>query len=197
MNTINVTYATIIIYEVVKLKYFINSREKIALERENYIEFLTSDVTQEFWDVTSVYMSYIALKKSNFAHFIEYCIHKDILLDSGFISKTDWIKLLPASEKFDKNTYEALCELRAWLEDNFGDANQAVSLIWGSDRKFSRRQAECNTYPINEAFYTEVNKIDETLSFDIQYSIYEKLLDKYNMPSCYYPFPLFKPVDYN
>lgn len=185
------------IYEVVVLKYFIDSAERKSSVHENYIEIQTSKATEEFWDETSLYMPYGAVEQSKLGYFLEHCMRKDVLFDSETISKEDWLGVLTEAEMFNENTYEAICELREWIKNQFEDVDQTIRLIWESERTLERRRAERDAYPVSQEFYEEVKAIDSNLSFEKHQEEYEKLLDKYNMPSCFYPFPLFDPDKWN
>lgn len=175
------------------MKYFIGAQERKSFGHENYLEFQTPNAKEEFWDESSLYMSYDALEKSKFGTFLEHCMHKDILFDSGSISEEDWSKVLSEAEIFNQNTYEAICELRLCLENQYNNANLPIEIIWESDRVLARRQHEREAYPVSKEFYEEVKAIDSNLSFERQEEEYEKLLKKYNMPACFYPFPLYEP----
>ena len=115
------------------MKYFINSQERKTSEHENYIEFQTSEATEEFWDKTSLYMSYDSLKKSKLDLFLSHCVHKDILFDCETISKEDWQTLLKEAEFFDNNAYDAILELYEWSVEQFKE-EQNISLIWEYER---------------------------------------------------------------
>ena len=174
------------------LKYFVNLKDVELSGHETYIEFQTVNATKEFWDETSLYISYDSLKKSKLSLFLSHCVHKDILFDAETIFKEDWSGFLTEAEIFDENTYEAICELREWLKNQFEDVDQTIRLIWESERTLEHRQAERAAYPVSQEFYEEVKAIDSNPSFEKYQEEYEKLLDKYNMPSCFYPFPLFE-----
>lgn len=179
------------------MKYFIDSEERKFSGHENYIEFQTSKATKEFWDETSLYMSCDAVEQSKLGCFLEHCMRKDVLFDSETISKEDWSGVLTEDEMFNENTYEAICELREWIKNQFEDVKQTIRLIWESERALERRRSERDAYPVSQEFYEEVKAIDSNLSFEKHQEEYEKLLDKYNMPSCFYPFPLFDPDKWN
>ena len=142
-------------------------------------------------------MPYDAVEQSKLGYFLEHCMRKDVLFDSETISKEDWSGVLTEAEMFNENTYEAICELREWIKNQFEDVDQTIRLIWESERALERRRAERDAYPASQEFYEEVKAIDSNLSFEKHQEEYEKLLDKYNMPSCFYPFPLFDPDKWN
>lgn len=179
------------------MEYFIYSEKRKASGHENYIEFQISDAIEEFWDESSLYMSYDAVERSKFGHFLEHCMREDILFDCENISKEEWAKVLAEAERFDENTYGAIHELREWLGNQFEDADRSIRLIWESERVLARRRAQREAYMVKKEFCEEVRNIDKTLSFEKQQQEYEKLLDKYNMPSCFYPFPLYEPDKWN
>lgn len=175
------------------MKYFIDSAERKSSGHENHIEIQTSKATEEFWDETSLYMPCDAVEQSKLGYFLEHCMRKDVLFDSETISKEDWLGVLTEAEMFNKNTYEAICELREWLKNQFEDVDQTIRLIWESERTLERRRAERDAYPVSQEFYEEVKSIGSELSFEKHQEEYEKILDKYNMPSYFYPLDFDDP----
>ena len=125
------------------MKYFVGSKERGTSGDERYIEFQTLDATKEFWDETSLYMSFETAESLKLGSFIEYCVYEDILFDCESISSQDWSRVLDEAKLFDEKLYEAICELRIWLEKQFEDANHNVYLIWEAERTHARLRDKC------------------------------------------------------
>ena len=119
------------------MKYFVDLKGRISSGHENYIEFQTLDTTVEFWDETSLYMSYDVAESLKLGSFIEYCVYEDILFDCESISSQDWSKVLEVAKLFNEKLYEAICELRIWLEKQFGDVDHTVYLVWEAERTYA------------------------------------------------------------
>ena len=172
------------------MKYFVNSGGRKNHGNEFYVEFRISGAKNELRDESLLYMPCYSMAETDFAHFISHCIQKDILFDSETISGEEWQKLLIEAKMFGESAYEAICELWEWAKQNSDNIENRVELIWESERILAQRSKERETYPVNPEFYEEVKRIDQNMNFEQMQEEYEKLLDKYNMPSCFYSISL-------
>ena len=90
-----------------------------------------------------------------------------------------------------------ISELSEWMSVNQAES---VGLNWASDRALARRRAQREAYSVDPKFYEEVQEMYERYKdvplFEqagVTERAYEDLLRKYNMPSCFFPFPLYEP----
>ena len=70
-------------------------------------------------------------------------MYEDILFGCESISSQDWSRVLDEAKLFDEKLYEAICELRIWLEKQFEDANHNVYFIWEAERTLARLRDKC------------------------------------------------------
>ena len=92
---------------------------------------------------------------------------------------------------------EVISELKDWVDSQLAEV---VVVNWASDRALAHRQAQREAYPVDPKFYEEVQEMQKRYEdvplFEraaVEQAAYEDLLRKYNMPNCFFPFPLYEP----
>ena len=181
------------------MKYFVDAETREASGHENYIEFQLPDATEEFWDKTSLYMLDETTDETGFGEFWSNCMYDGIVFDMCSFSKDELDLMVAEAAKCGGVVFEVISELSNWVENNLANA---VGLNWASDRAFARRRAQREAYPVDPKFYEEVKAMYEQYQYKnvplfeqagVTERAYEDLLRKYNMPSCFFPFPLYEP----
>ena len=179
------------------MKYFVDAEAREAAGHENYIEFQLPTATDEFWDKASLYMLEATMSESGFGEFWSDCMHDDIIFDMCSFSKDELNLMIAEAAKFGGVVLEVISELSEWMSVNQAES---VGLNWASDRALARRRAQREAYSVDPKFYEEVQEMYERYKdvplFEqagVTERAYEDLLRKYNMPSCFFPFPLYEP----
>lgn len=175
------------------MKYFVNAKERIASGHENYIEFQLPWATEEFWDETSLYMLEETLEDTGFGHFWDDCTYDRIVFDMNSFTKGELAEMTNEAVKCGGIVLEVISELKDWVDSHLSKEKQAIWVNWECDRALARRSKQRDEYPVDPEFQKEVAEIDKTLSFSEREEAYEALLCKYNMPDCFFPFPLYEP----
>lgn len=178
------------------MKYFVNAEERVASGHENYIEFQPPSATEEFWDKTSLYMLETAMEETGFGDYWCDCMREDIVFDMASFTKDELAQMIDRAAKHGGTVIEVISELKDWVDSQLAEV---VNVNWASDRALSRRRAQREAYPVDPKFYEEVKAMQEQhkdvpLSeyFAVTEEAYEELLRKYNMPNCFFPFPLYE-----
>ena len=179
------------------MKYFVDAETREASGNENYIEFQLPTATDEFWDKTSLYMLEETMDESGFGEFWSNCMYDGIVFDMCSFSKDELNLMIAEAAKFGGVVLEVISELSEWMSVNQAES---VGLNWASDRALARRRAQREAYSVDPKFYEEVQEMYERYKdvplFEqagVTERAYEDLLRKYNMPSCFFPFPLYEP----
>ena len=179
------------------MKYFINANERVASGHENYIEFQPPDATEDFWDKTSLYMHEITMAETGFGAFWCNCMYEDIVFDMASFKKDELIQMVDKAAKCGVTIIEVISELKEWADSQLAEI---VTVNWASDRALARRIAQREAYSVEPRFYEEVRAMHKCYK-DVPFvervakkqEAYEELLRKYNMPNCFFPFPLYEP----
>ena len=179
------------------MKYFVDAETREASGNENYIEFQLPTATDEFWDKTSLYMLEETMDESGFGEFWSNCMYDGIVFDMCSFSKDELNLMIAKAAKRGDVVLEVISELIEWLRANQAES---VGLNWASDRALARRRAQREAYSVDPKFYEEVQEMYERYKdvplFEqaaVTERAYEDLLRKYNMPGCFFPFPLYEP----
>lgn len=179
------------------MKYFVNAEERITSGHENYIEFQSPAATEEFWDKTSLYMLEETMAETGFGDFWCNCMHEGIVFDMASFDKSELAQMVDKAAKYGSTVIEVLSELEAWVDSKLAEV---VTVNWASDRALARRREQREAYPVDPKFYEEVREMQKRYE-DVplferataEQAEYEALLHKYNMPKCFFPFPLYEP----
>lgn len=179
------------------MKYFVNAEERLASGHENYIEFQPPTVTEEFWDKASLYTLETTMGETGFGAFWCDCMHEDIVFDMASFDKSELTQMIDKAAKYGGTVFEVISELKEWVDSQLAEV---VVVNWASDRALARRQAQREAYQVDPMFYEEVQEMQKRYEdvplFEraaVEQTAYEDLLRKYNMPSCFFPFPLYEP----
>lgn len=179
------------------MKYFVNSEERVASGHENYIEFQPPEAMEEFWDNTSLYILESTMGETGFGDFWRDCMHEGIVFDMASFDKSELAQMVDKAAKYGSTVIEVLSELKAWVDSKLAEV---VTVNWASDRALARRREQREAYPVDPKFYEEVwamHKLYEDVPLferaAVEQAAYEDLLRKYNMPNCFFPFPLCEP----
>ena len=124
-------------------------------------------------------------------------MYDGIVFDMCSFSKDELNLMIAEAAKFGGVVLEVISELSEWMSVNHAES---VGLNWASDRALARRRAQREAYSVDPKFYEEVQEMYERYKdvplFEqagVTERAYEDLLRKYNMPSCFFPFPLYEP----
>ena len=179
------------------MKYFVDAETREASGNENYIEFQLPTATDEFWDKTSLYMLEETMAETGFGEFWSGCMHDGIVFDMCSFSKDELNLMIAKAAKRGDVVLEVISELIEWLRANQAES---VGVNWASDRALARRRAQREAYPVDPKFYEEVRAMQDQYrdvplfeQATVTQRAYEDLLRKYNMPDCFFPFPLYEP----
>lgn len=179
------------------MKYFINATERVVSGHENYIEFQPPSATEEFWDNTSLYMHEITMDETGFGSFWCDCMREDIVFDMASFTKDELVQMADKAANLGGTVTEVISELTDWVDSQLAEV---VTVNWASDRALVRRREQREAYPVDSEFYKEVRAMhklyEDVPLFEraaVEQAAYEDLLRKYNMPNCFFPFPLYEP----
>lgn len=179
------------------MKYFVDAETREASGHEDYIEFQLPTATEEFWDKTSLYMLEETMCETGFGEFWSNCMYDGIVFDMASFSEDELKQMVVAAAKCRETVFEVISELSEWIRINQAES---IGVNWVSDRALARRRSQREAYPVEPKFYEEVKAMYEQYKdvplFEqaaVTERAYEDLLRKYNMPSCFFPFPLYEP----
>ena len=179
------------------MKYFVNAEERVASGHENYIEFQPPSATEEFWDNASLYMLETTMDETGFGSFWCDCMHEDIVFDMASFTKDELVQMADKAAILGGTVVEVIAELKDWVDSQLAEV---VTVNWASDRALARRREQREAYPVDPKFYEEVRamqkRYEDVPLFErmaVEQAAYEDLLRKYNMPNCFFPFPLYEP----
>ena len=178
------------------MKYFVNAEERAASGHENYIEFQLPAATDDFWDNTSLYMLETTMHETEFYEFWNSFGYDGMIFINDSFSKDELTQISAKAAEYGGTILEIISELKDWVDAQNTDV---IHLIWACDRELARRRDQRDDYPVDPHFYEEVKTMYEqhkdvplTEYFATTEEAYEKLLRKYNMPNCFFPFPLYE-----
>lgn len=179
------------------MKYFVDAETREASGNENYIEFQLPTATDEFWDKASLYMLEETMAETGFGEFWSNCMCDGIVFDMASFSEGELKQMLAAATKCGGTVLEVIFELSEWIRINQAES---VGVNWASDRSLACRRTQREAYPVDPKFYEEVKAMQDQYKdvplFEqaaVTQRAYEDLLRKYNMPNCFFPFPLYEP----
>lgn len=179
------------------MKYFVDAGKRAASGHENYIEFQTPNATEEFWDETSLYMLEAVMDETGFGEFWSCCMQDGIVFDMASFSKDELSQMANEAAKCGGTVLSVITELKAWADTQLTEESR-IAVSWASDRALASRRAQREAYSVDPKFYQEVQAMLEHYEdvplfewFAVTEETYEELLRKYDMPDCFFPFPLY------
>ena len=179
------------------MKYFVNAEERTASVHENYVEFQLPSAAEEFWDRTSLYLPETAMVETGFGDFWCDCIHEGLVFDMDSFSKDELAQMADKAADRGGAVLEVISELKDWAD---AQPAEVIVVNCASDCALARRREKREAYPVDSEFYEEVREMQKRYEdvplFEraaLEQAAYEELLRKYNMPNCFFPFPLYEP----
>lgn len=76
---------------MIKAKYFVDSNERTASGKEDYVEFQSVDAAEEFWDEASLYMLETTMAQTGFGEFWRDCMDNGLVFDMHTLSRAGLI----------------------------------------------------------------------------------------------------------